>query len=105
MVWYGLVWSMGGSQDQLLKVYHTRVRSTLEFAAPVFSSSLTQEQCRTIEMVQKKAFAIILGNQYTSYETALSTLNQERLDSRHDQLSLKFALKCTESTTHKSMFP
>ena len=53
--------SLGGSQDQMLKVFQTRVRSTLEFAAPVFHSGLTKDQSRQIEMVQKKAFAIILG--------------------------------------------
>ena len=56
--------SLGGSQDQLLKVFQTRFRSTFEFAAPVFHSGLTQDQSRIIEIVQKKAFAIILGNSY-----------------------------------------
>ena len=97
--------SLGGNQDQLIKVYHTRVRSTLEFAAPVFNSGLTQEQSRAIEMVQKKAFAIILGSKYSSYEVALATLNQERLEIRREQLSYKFALKCTESNRHRTMFP
>ena len=51
-------------------MYQLRVRSTLEFAAPVFSSGLTQDQ---LEMVQKKAFAIILGRAYVSYESALES--------------------------------
>ena len=97
--------SLGGSTDQLLKVFQTRVRSTLEFAAPVFHSGLTQDQSRQIESVQKKAFAIILGRSYTSYEMALLTLKQERLDMRRQNISLKFALKCTVSSKHKSMFP
>jgi hypothetical protein len=97
--------TLGGSTDQLLKVFQTRVRSTLEFAAPVFHSSLSQEQSRQIEMVQKKAFAVILGRGYTSYESALLSLKQERLDKRRENLSYKFALKCTESTRHKTMFP
>ena len=97
--------SLGGSRDQLLKVYQTRVRSTMEFAAPVFNSGLTQEQSRKIEMVQKKAFAVILGQQYTSYKAALSMLNQERLDKRRLDLSHNFALKCTKSARHSSMFP
>ena len=33
--------SLGGTTDQLVKVYQARVRSTLEFAAPVFHSGLT----------------------------------------------------------------
>ena len=96
---------LGGSPDQLVKVYQTRVRSTLEFAAPVFYSGLTQDQSKKIEAVQKKAFAIILGRSYVSYESALNFLSQERLDHRREHLAYKFALKCTTSTKHKDMFP
>ena len=51
--------SLGGTTNQLLKIYQAHVRSTLEFAAPVFHSGLTKEQGRQIKMVQKKAMAII----------------------------------------------
>ena len=47
--------TLGGSIPQLLQVYQTRVRSTLEFASPVFNSGLTLEQSKKLEMVQKKA--------------------------------------------------
>ena len=97
--------ALGGTQTQLLSVYQMRIRSTLEFAAPVFTSGLTQEQSRRIEMVQMKAFAIILGNQYTSYQSALLTLKHECLDIRRLNLCYKFALKCTQSEKHRSMFP
>ena len=97
--------SLGGSTDQLLKVYQARIRSTLEFAAPVFHSGLTQDQSRQIEMVQKKAFAIILGKSYSSYNSALASLSQEPLYTRRENLSYKFALKCTTSSKHQSMFP
>ena len=97
--------SLGGSQDQLLKVFQTRVRSTLEFAAPVFHNGLTQDQSRMIEMVQKKAFAIILGKSYSNYQAALSTLSQERLDARSLHLCSNFATKCSKSERHRSMFP
>jgi hypothetical protein len=56
-------------------------------------------------MVQKKAFAIILGLGYRSYEAALETLKQERLDSRRQTICLNFALKCSQSPRHNSMFP
>jgi hypothetical protein len=36
--------ALGGSRDQMLKVFQTCVRSTLEFAAPVFHSGLTKDQ-------------------------------------------------------------
>ena len=97
--------SLGGTAQQLLTVYQTRIRSTLEFAAPVFHSGLTQDQSRQIEMVQKKAMAIILANNYTTYESALLSLNLERLDIRRTNLSYSFALKCSKSHQHKTMFP
>ena len=97
--------AMGGTTDQLLRVFQSRIRSTLEFASPVFHSGLTKEQSRKIESVQKKAFALILGKNYSNYESALTDLNQERLDMRRVSLCLKFAIKCTQSTKHKDMFP
>ena len=96
---------MGGTINQLVTVYLARIRTTLEFAAPVFSSSLTQGQSKKIEMVQKKALAIVLGKNYQNYESALSQTGLERLDARRVSLCLKFALKCTESQRHMSMFP
>ena len=56
-------------------------------------------------MVQKKAFAIILGKNYTNYQVALSTLSQERLDARRLHLCSNFATKCSKSVRHRSMFP
>ena len=97
--------TLGGSSDQLLKVFQTWVLSTLEFVAPVFNSGLIQEQSRQMKMVQKKAFAVILGSGYLSYESALLTLKQERLDIRRQNLAIKFALKCALSNQHNSMFP
>ena len=97
--------TLGGSIPQLLQVYQTRVRSTLEFASPVFHSGLTIEQSKKLEMVQKKAFAVILGKSYVSYKRALAQLNMERLDHRRENISLKFALKCTKSVRHMDMFP
>ena len=96
---------LGGSQTQLLKVYQARIRSILEFASLLFNSGLTKQQSNQIEMVQKKAFAVILGRKYQDYEHALHSLQQERLDTRRAQLSLRFALKASASSRHSAMFP
>ena len=97
--------SLGGSKDQLVQIYLTRVRSTLEFAAPVFHPGMTHEQSMQVERVQKKDFAIILGNRYLNYESALSELNLERLDERRLTLSYNFAVKRTKSTRHSYILP
>ena len=96
---------LGGTTAQLLAVYITRIRSILEFACPVFHSGLTKDQSQQIELVQKKSLAVILGKGYQCYESALKQLQLERLDYRRTNLCLKFALKCTRSTRHCSMFP
>ena len=96
--------SLGGSTDQLVQVYMTRIRSTLEFAAPVFHSSLTKEQSKKVERVQKKALLIILGRKYQCYESSLAQLNLERLDLRRLNHCRNFALKCAKSSRHCSMF-
>ena len=97
--------ALGATREQLLTVYTLRIRSTLEFACPVFHGSLTKDQSQRVEMIQKKAFAIILGQNYLSYENALITLSHERLDTRRESNCLNFALKCTKSDQHSSMFP
>ena len=97
--------TLGGTIEQLSTVYQTRIRSILEFASPVFHSSLTKEQSKLIESTQKKALAIILGRNYNCYEYALSFLGLDRLDSRREKLCYNFALKCTRSVRHRSMFP
>ena len=96
---------LGGSINQLSLVYLTRIRSILELAALVFHSGLTADQSRQLEMVQKKSLVIILGKDYIAYETALAKLGLERLDTRRLKLCYYFAVKCTRSIRHSSMFP
>ena len=60
--------NLGATTEQLSTVYQTRIRSILEFASPVFHSSLTKDQSKHIESTQKKTLAIILGKDYNYYE-------------------------------------
>ena len=95
----------GGTRNQLLKLYELKIRTLLEFSAPVFHTSLTIAQSGKIELVQKKALAIILGNHYVSYSSALNLTKLERLDARREKLCYKFALKCTKNPRHSDLFP
>ena len=96
--------NLGATQQQLLTLYHLKIRCLLEFAAPAFHGSLTAEQSRALESVQKKAFAIILGSGYKSYSRALKTLSQEELSLRRLKLCTTFAKKCTTNPRHADMF-
>ena len=95
---------MGASTEALIDIYTKHVRSVLEFAAVVWSSSLTQENIRTIERVQKSAFAVIIGSRYQTYEEACVKLNMETLSKRREKLSLKFATKSFKHSIHTQWF-
>ena len=83
---------------KLFDVYTKEVRSILELAVPVWHSSLTKNESRQIENVQKSSFKIILGESYISYEVACTILGAEPLDLRRAQLCHKFAKKDIKKT-------
>ena len=87
---------MGATREQLLRLWQQKGRSILEFASPVFFSRLTQEQSKAIEDCQRKAFSVILGAEFLSYQRALITLQQERLSERRKAAAIKFGEKCVK---------
>ena len=95
----------GGTTDQLLTLFQLKIRTLAEFAAPVFHGALTQQQSDDLEMIQKKAFAIILGLNYKSYNNALTVLSQDKLSARRLKLCENFAVKCVKSERHADIFP
>ena len=94
----------GADQDDLMDVYHKQVRSILEYAVPVWHSSITGEERLLIERVQKSAFHIILGDQYSSYRSALKALRSDTLFERRRKLCLKFANKSAKSPKFSKWF-
>ena len=95
---------LGASETELKDVYEKQVRSILEFSPVVWHPGLTKENAAQIERVQKSAFAIILGQNYISYENSLLKLNMKTLSSRRETLSLKFAKKAMEHPRHSTWF-
>ena len=81
-----------------------KVRSILEFGSPIWNSNLTKDEVSSIERVQKSFLHIVLGQRYTSYESALETLNLETLEQRRTQLCLSFAIKASKHQKHQSWF-
>ena len=103
---------LGANTKDLVDVYCKQIRSILEFSVQVWHPSLTEEDKAKIERVQKSAFHIILGQNYKSYNSALSTLKMKSLFSRREQLCKNFAqksLKHPKFTTwfqrNKKIFP
>ena len=79
---------MGADEDVLHETYTLHIRTLLEFAAPLWHSSLTVSDKNRIERVQKMAFATILGPVYSSYEVALTLLEEDTLENRRTLLCL-----------------
>ena len=57
-----------------------------------------------IEMIKKKALAIILGSEYKNYSNALRTLSQKTLHARRTNLAYNFVVKCTENSRNSDLF-
>ena len=91
--------------QDLVEIYVLYIRSVLQSLAVVWNSSLTQEQEKELERVQKVALRIILKDQYESYENALLVCSLLTLKDRREALSLSFAKKCIKNYKTKDMFP
>ena len=52
---------LGASEMEKLVVYYKQVRSVLELAVQVWRPALTQQEIKQIEIVQRCALYIILG--------------------------------------------
>ena len=85
------------TRNEKFDVYVKEVRSILEFAVPVWHSSLTRKQTSEIESIQKLAFRIILGSSYVRYSDACALFCTETLERRRFQICLKFAQKNIKS--------
>ena len=89
----------------LVNIYVLFIRSVAEYCSVSFHSSLTQEQSRKLEGIQRTCLKVILGDEYESYQTALKTLGLETLEARRKQKCLNFALKCLKHPRNQRLFP
>ena len=89
----------------MLTLYQWYVRTTLEYASPVWHPGLTEHPHQKIERVQKRCVRIILGNNYTNYPEALQRLNITTLYDRREQLCLRFGRSILRSPLHRDLLP
>ena len=95
---------LGANVGELLEVYNTQIRSILEFAVAAWNPGLTTVQVSQIERVQKCAFAIILGSNFSSYSNSLQTLDMKSLNERRKALCLNFAKKAVNHEKYSKWF-
>ena len=96
---------VGVPNSDLVDVFSLFIRSLLEYCSVTWHSSLTKEQSDDIERVQRTALKVILGAEYTDYETSLTKCSLETLHSRREKRCLTFGLRSIKHPKLKSMFP
>ena len=89
----------------LIYIYILYIRSILEQSCTLWHSSLTRENSKDLERIQKNALRNILQEKYINYETALGILKLETLENRRKKLLLKYGKKCTKLEQTKHLFP
>ena len=97
----------GFSPTELLLYYLSCIRLVLEYTCPSWATSFYEYQKETLESVQKRALAIIIGSfrpiSSTIYESQLMQYKLEPLESRRMNLSKSFftdSLKNTSCINH-----
>ena len=96
--------NLGANRDELKDIYFKQIRSILEFAVPVWHSSLTDIDRLRIERIQKSALRIILGERYQSYTHAMKTLSIEPLFNRRQKICKTFTRKCFKNSKFNKWF-
>ena len=96
--------NLGANMEDLLDVYCKQIRSLLEFAVPVWNSSLTGENISQLERIQKSALHIILGERYHSYRSALKATGLDKLSDRRKKICMAFAKKALKHSKFSSWF-
>ena len=96
---------VGVSRDDLIDIYVLFIRSVAEYCSVIFHSSLTQEQNLKLERIQKTCLKVILGKEYSDYQTALEICGLESLEQRRKNRCLDFSLKCLRHSKNHRLFP
>ena len=93
----------GLGQEDLLKVFNTCIRPTLEYVAPTYHPMLTKEMSDNIEQIQRRAIKLIYGWD-ADYQKLLDEERITSLSTRREELTLKFAKKTAENTRFSDWF-
>ena len=86
------------------EVYFKQIRSILEYAVPVWHSSLIGADISKLERIQKTVLHIVLGETYTSYRQALKMTGLQKLSERRRKLCSSFASKAQKHSKFSKWF-
>ena len=96
--------ALGVDKKTLVQYWKSEGRVHLEMACPVWHSSITLAQSRSLERSQRVAMAAIAGQWAPSLTNQLAELGLERLSSRRDTLCARFAVATATKSRHKDIF-
>ena len=91
--------------EELLHIYTLFIRSITEYCSVVFHSSLTQQQSRSLENIQRVCLKVILDVNYVSYIAALEMCGLSKLSERRETRCLTFSLRCLKNPHTSDLFP
>ena len=90
--------------QSLVIIYCSLLRSTIEYAAPVYSHFLTREQSAALERLQAQSLKTIFGFE-KSYNECLELSGLETLEKRRETLVRKFTIKAANNPLWEHWFP
>ena len=96
---------VGVRMEDLLEIYVLFIRSRTEYCSVAFHSSLTQEQSRKLENIQRTCLKIILQENYLNYESACEVTGLPQLSLRRETRCLSFARRCLRTDEMAKFFP
>ena len=89
----------------IITLYQWVIRTSLEYAAPVWHPGLTQRQHDQLERAQKRVLRIALWPNYPGYEAALAQVGLSSLRERREMLTLRLGLSILRSPRHRGLLP
>ena len=90
----------------LLDFYIKEIRCHLEYQAPLWAGAITISQSRDLQRVERAALAIITSSSpfRTSYTAVCASLGIEKLSTRREAITLRFAKKTATKSRHTTLF-
>ena len=88
----------------ICRVYSTVIRSSIEYAIPVYHPLLTLTQSDKLEKLQKRALKIIYGYK-VSFNEALTKSGLQRLSERRAEIFKKFCVKTSSNALFSHWLP
>ena len=96
--------ALGVSEVKLTVFWKSEGRVHLEYACPVWHSSLTAAQSKSLDRAQQVAMAAITGGWLPSHTQQLLDLGLDRLGPRRDLLCKRFAERTARDSRHTDLF-